>query len=133
MIVSVPPKILTPMKEMKLKEGDKLHLDIKFEGAPTPSITWTVNGKPVSTDMRGSRSDYDDHTIVNIVDVKRPDAGEYKLHLKNEYGEDSGTLKLVVLAPPGPPEGPLNVDEIGKDRCTLSWKPPKDNGGSDIT
>jgi hypothetical protein len=34
---------------------------------------------------------------------------------------------------PGPPEGPLEYEEITSSSVTLSWKPPKDNGGSDIT
>ena len=34
---------------------------------------------------------------------------------------------------PGPPEGPLNFDEVDKDHVKLSWKPPKDDGGSPLT
>lgn len=38
----------------------------------------------------------------------------------------------VFLAPPLPPTGPLEVSNVSKDRATLSWKPPKDDGGSRI-
>ena len=37
------------------------------------------------------------------------------------------------LAPPLPPTGPLEISNVSKDRATLAWKPPKDDGGSRVT
>ena len=34
---------------------------------------------------------------------------------------------------PGEPEGPLSVSDVFADNCKLSWKPPTDNGGSEVT
>ena len=34
---------------------------------------------------------------------------------------------------PSPPTGPLEFSEITKTTAVVSWKPPKDNGGSPIT
>ena len=34
---------------------------------------------------------------------------------------------------PSPPIGPLAVDDITPDTCTLTWKPPADDGDSPIT
>lgn len=39
---------------------------------------------------------------------------------------------IFNLDKPGPPGAPLSVSDIGKDNCLLSWKPPKDDGGSEI-
>ena len=33
---------------------------------------------------------------------------------------------------PAPPEGPLEVSKVTKDSCRLTWKHPKDDGGSPI-
>lgn len=38
-----------------------------------------------------------------------------------------------VLDRPSPPEAPLEYEEITGSSVTLSWKPPSDNGGSEIT
>lgn len=33
---------------------------------------------------------------------------------------------------PGKPEGPMKVTDITKESCTVSWRPPLDNGGCHI-
>ena len=45
------------------------------------------------------------------------------------------TFQLIwwyLLAKPGKPEGPLEVSDIHKEGCKLSWKPPKDDGGEPV-
>lgn len=39
---------------------------------------------------------------------------------------------VVCTDKPLGPEGPLQVMDIYKDRCHLSWEPPKDDGGLGI-
>lgn len=53
--------------------------------------------------------------------------------MKNDSGEDECDIDVIVLDKPGVPEGPLEATETTKDSVTLQWKPPKDNGGGDIS
>ncbi len=53
--------------------------------------------------------------------------------MKNDSGEDECDIDVIVLDKPGVPEGPLEATETTKDTVSLQWKPPKDNGGGDIT
>lgn len=39
---------------------------------------------------------------------------------------------LSIIAPPAKPEGPITAADIVGDELTLSWKPPKDDGGEKI-
>lgn len=39
----------------------------------------------------------------------------------------------MILDKPLSPTGPLKAEEVRADHITVSWKKPKDNGGSEIT
>ena len=41
-------------------------------------------------------------------------------------------ILFLKIAPPGPPTGPLEVTNLTKSGCTLTWKPPKDDGGNRV-
>ncbi len=66
-------------------------------------------------------------------DIERDDAGKYSINVANDSGSCNIPLKVKVVAPPLPPTGPLDISNVYKDRATLSWKPPKDDGGSKVT
>ena len=36
------------------------------------------------------------------------------------------------LDPPGPPSAPV-IEDVTKDSCKLSWKPPEQDGGTPVT
>ena len=63
----------------------------------------------------------------------REDAGKYTVTASNPHGSDKGDLEVIVVDKPGPPRGPLSYDQITGTSVTMSWLPPSDNGGSDIT
>ncbi|XP_015183294.1 PREDICTED: twitchin isoform X5 [Polistes dominula] len=127
------PKIKTPLQDIRVKAGLIFHVDIDFVGEPTPEVIWTVGSKELETNERTTVTSIGYHTIVHTVNAKRSDSGLYHLLLKNSSGIDEGSFQVTVLDRPGPPEGPLNYEEITSQSVTLSWKPPKDNGGSEIT
>lgn len=41
-------------------------------------------------------------------------------------------LNLSITGKPSKPKGPLDVADVTKNGCTLSWKKPEDDGGSPI-
>lgn len=127
------PKIKTPLQDIKVKAGHVCHLDIDFVGEPIPDVIWSKNNNDVDINKRTTITSIGYHTILHIVDAKRSDSGNYHLMLKNSSGVDEGSFQLTVLDRPGPPQGPLEYEEITGQSVTLSWKAPKDNGGSEIT
>lgn len=127
------PKIKTHLKDIQIKAGLIFHTDIDFIGEPAPEVIWTIAGKPILTDARTTVTSIGYHTIVHTVNAKRTDSGTYHILLRNSSGIDEGSFQVTVLDRPGPPEGPLAYEEITAQSVTLSWKPPTDNGGSEIT
>ncbi|XP_013109098.2 twitchin isoform X22 [Stomoxys calcitrans] len=127
------PKIITPLKELRTKAGLILHGDISFIGEPIPEVIWERNNVPLSSNERFSINSVGYHTIIHIVNCQRADSGRYHLLLRNDSGTDEGDLDIVILDCPGAPIGPLQYEEITANSVTVSWKPPTDDGGSEIT
>lgn len=47
---TVAPKIdRRCLRTIKVKEGEPISLDVKVSGEPAPDVTWTLNGKSVSS------------------------------------------------------------------------------------
>lgn len=93
----MPPKIKSPLNDIRIKAGLILHVDIDFIGEPTPEVIWTVGGKPLAADERTSITSIGHHTIIHTVNAKRSDSGVYNLHLKNSSGIDEGSFQVIVL------------------------------------
>ncbi|XP_073802059.1 myosin-binding protein C, slow-type isoform X9 [Danio rerio] len=112
--------------------GNKLRLEIPISGEPAPRVVW-MKGERVILDT-GSRvhaETFADHTCLTIDITEREDTGNYKIVLQNEAGEDTASVKVKVVDIPDPPEAPL-VTEVGGDWCTMTWEPPRYDGGSPI-
>uniref|UniRef100_A0A1B0CYV7 Uncharacterized protein n=1 Tax=Phlebotomus papatasi TaxID=29031 RepID=A0A1B0CYV7_PHLPP len=82
---------------------------------------------------RNQKSGHQYRTKIRVIDAKRADSGTYTLVARNSNGTDKADVKVTVLDVPGAPEGPLRVDNVTKSGVSLSWKPPKDDGGSEIS
>lgn len=65
--------------------------------------------------------------------AQRADTGIYELKLKNSEGEDVLPVKITVVDKPAACQGPLEAIEATKSTVTLQWKPPVDDGGSDVS
>ncbi|XP_077090448.1 myosin-binding protein C, slow-type isoform X8 [Siphateles boraxobius] len=112
--------------------GNKLRLEIPISGEPAPRVVW-MKGERVILDT-GSRvhaETFADHTCLTIDVTEREDSGNYKIVLQNEAGEDTACVKVKVVDIPDPPEAPL-VTDVGGDWCTMTWEPPRYDGGSPI-
>ncbi|XP_037720926.1 twitchin isoform X30 [Drosophila subpulchrella] len=129
----LPPKIITPLNEIRIKCGLIFHTNIDFIGEPAPEATWTLNNNPLKSNDRSTITSIGHHTVVHTVNCQRSDSGIYHLLLRNSSGIDEGSFELIVLDRPGPPVGPMEYEEITANSVTISWKPPKDNGGSEIS
>ncbi|KRF85408.1 twitchin isoform X27 [Drosophila virilis] len=127
------PKIITPLHEVRIKAGLIFHIDIDFIGEPAPEAIWTHNLNSLKSNERSTITTIGHHTVVHTVNCQRSDSGIYHLLLRNDSGIDEGSFELIVLDRPGPPDGPLEYEEITANSVTISWKPPKDNGGSEIS
>lgn len=60
------------------------------------------------------------------------DSGQYRITAENELGSDTALITIQISDRPDPPRFP-QVENIGIDSLSLSWKQPIWDGGSNIT
>uniref|UniRef100_A0AC35U477 Twitchin n=1 Tax=Rhabditophanes sp. KR3021 TaxID=114890 RepID=A0AC35U477_9BILA len=128
----VKPRILTQIRKFKIKAGYSLNMNVEFIGSPDPSVDWKLNEtEAVPSDLLVDSKLGE--TSIFYPCCKRADSGNYTLKIANELGKDEGVFELIVQDKPSPPTGPIVIEDVGKTGCVISFKPPVDDGGSDIT
>ena len=79
----VPPTITEAPQDTTVNEGDRLQLTCKASGQPTPTITWTKDGKELGK-------------TLNIQKSNRNDAGKYVCKADNNV-KDAKTASAQVI------------------------------------
>jgi hypothetical protein len=57
------PKVVVPLKDLKVSEGEPVNLMTKILGYPIPSITWLHNNRPIMDSSRFT-TNYDHTTGI---------------------------------------------------------------------
>ncbi|XP_071120619.1 twitchin-like isoform X18 [Mytilus edulis] len=117
--------------EIRVKAGEPLDIPVGVSGTPTPTVSWEKNGRPV--DNRAKCTSSEEDAKLHVDKAERGDTGKYTITVTNESGSMSADVNVIVLDKPGAPEGPLAVSDVFADMCRLSWNPPTDNGGAEVT
>ncbi|CAF1271535.1 unnamed protein product [Adineta steineri] len=131
--VKTPPKLTREPEEQRVPLGDTLKVKIPITGKGPFKFQVNKDGQSLANDDRVRIQEFDDFIVVTIPDTEREDAGKYAINVANDSGSCNVPLKVKIIAPPLPPTGPLEISNVTKDRATLLWKPPKDDGGNKVT
>ncbi|XP_011159693.1 obscurin isoform X7 [Solenopsis invicta] len=95
------PKLQTESKQTEVSAGGSAMLDLQVKGYPKPDIKWTKDGQEI---IAGGRIKYlwEDEESLSLVikQVTAKDAGVYTIKAKNELGEDSTQIELIVKSAP---------------------------------
>ncbi|XP_061567165.1 myosin binding protein Ca isoform X2 [Cololabis saira] len=127
------PKIRLPRalrSKLIIRVGEKVNLQIPFQGKPRPVVTWCKDGVPLEDTTVGTRTSEVD-TILFIRSAQRDHSGTYTLNVQIENMSDSADIQIQVVEIPGPPIHVLVTDVWGFN-AALEWKPPKDDGNCEI-
>ena len=126
----MPPKIdRKNIRDMTVREGDPILLDVKVIGEPVPDIDWYFNKKVLKETSAVRVENKPNNTRFMNDDPLRSHTGTYKIVAVNKHGKDQVEFEITVISKPGKPEGPLEVSDVHKEGCKLNWKPPLDDGG----
>ena len=82
-------------KEIVVKKGEKIEIDVPFVGTPRPDAQWARDGKPLS-DRDTDIETKDKSSKICIPHSERTDAGLYELTLTNEVGTEKVPVNVIV-------------------------------------
>ena len=68
-----------------------------FTAHPEPNMKVTFSGGKIKDKERVKTKLNKTKVTFNVNDSERTDAGEYTIELKNQYGEATATIKVVIL------------------------------------
>lgn len=115
-----------------VKAGTTVRLPAIMKGVPVPAAKWVTDDTEIKSEGN-YKIDTDNYsTVLTLKSCTRKDTGEYLLTVSNIAGSKTVPLHLTVLDVPGPPTGPIDILEVTPDHMVISWRPPKDDGGSPV-
>ena len=131
-----PPRIMMDVKfrdVVVVKAGDALKINADIDGRPLPVVSWTKDGKEFEPQARVQISSTAGSTGIIVKDCIKRDSGKYVLTLQNIAGTKAMEVNCIVLDKPGPSAGPLEVTGLTAEKCTITWGPPQEKGGAEIS
>ncbi|XP_075742812.1 cell adhesion molecule Dscam1-like [Rhipicephalus microplus] len=133
--VKVPPKFKEKHRRLVVKKGENLQVHCQAVGDPPTTYIWEKNQKPIDTERyhiktvegSGGKS----YSLLDMQEPTRDESGVYSCKAKNEHGEDTSHIQVIVQEPPDPPIG-VQVTNCTSRSATVQWQTPY-NGNSPIT
>lgn len=95
------PKLCSEARHSEVSAGGSAMLELQIRGYPKPDIKWTKDGQEI---VAGGKYKYlwEDEESMSLVikNVTAKDAGVYTIMAKNELGEDTTQIELIVKSAP---------------------------------
>uniref|UniRef100_A0A3Q3BI45 Titin n=1 Tax=Kryptolebias marmoratus TaxID=37003 RepID=A0A3Q3BI45_KRYMA len=120
----IEPSVRPKVSSYSVQVGYDLKIEVPIAGHPKPTITWTKNGVALKQTTRVNVTDSAHQTTLTIKDATREDSGMYTINIANSLGSKDATIEVITLDKPGPPTGPVKIEDISAESMTLSWEAP---------
>lgn len=127
------PDVRPAFSNYSVRVGKDINIEIPIFGRPKPVVSWTKDGALLKFTTRVNILNTLTHTTLSIKEAAGDDGGMYTISASNAAGKKDATVEVIVLDKPGPPSGPVKFDEVTTQSVTISWGPPKHNGGCQIS
>ncbi|KAK2835266.1 hypothetical protein Q5P01_015750 [Channa striata] len=107
--VDVPPSIADGRTNVTITVNVQTTLSCEATGTPKPSVSWTKNGRVISTEQDQNMYRLLSSGSLVIIAPTVEDSAVYKCVASNEAGEDSKSINLTVHVPPSIADEPTEL------------------------
>ncbi|XP_061674831.1 LOW QUALITY PROTEIN: titin-like [Syngnathoides biaculeatus] len=132
-----PPKAQLDSKLLSevvmVRAGSDLVLDAAVGGRPDPKASWSKGNRELELCDKYHLQYTSNRAMAIIKFCDRDDTGKYILTVRNVSGTKTAEVNVKVLDTPGVCEGSIEISRITEESCTLSWKPPLEDGGDEVS
>lgn len=95
---TVAPKIdRRNLRNLTVKEGEPIYLDVKISGEPAPDVTWYQDGKTFIENAHRRTENIPNNSKFFNDKPERKDTGVYKITATNKYGSDTAEIEITVV------------------------------------
>ncbi|XP_071256530.1 titin-like [Salvelinus alpinus] len=116
-----------------VRAGSNLKCQIPLTGKPAPKISLSKDDVVLKSTMRFNSEVTPEYLIISLRESAATDSGRYDICASNTSGASRSFVTIVVLDRPGAPVGPIGMSEVTEDSVSLTWLPPRYDGGSPVT
>ena len=121
------------IKPVCVSAGQTIVLSAKCIGEPIPAKAFFYGKIEIKACPSVDVNEKEHSLKVTMLGARRDDTGVYTFRCENEHGRDQADVEVLVKDIPSKPRGPLKIDDIFGEGCTVEWGPPEDDGGTPIT
>ncbi|GMR58632.1 hypothetical protein PMAYCL1PPCAC_28827, partial [Pristionchus mayeri] len=111
---------------------ESLTITLIFDSFPEPSAEVWLNGRPIGAETKCTMEVIDNKVRFVKRATSKKDSGEYTIKLANQHGSATHTVVVKVRDVPEAPAD-ISVGDVTAESVTVSWAPPSDDGGAEIT
>uniref|UniRef100_A0A3B3QAD2 Titin n=1 Tax=Paramormyrops kingsleyae TaxID=1676925 RepID=A0A3B3QAD2_9TELE len=130
--LSTEPMLKLMFNTYSIRSGDDLAIELHIIGCPKPKIMWMKDGQSLKQTSRVSVLNTPNTTTLKIKEANKDDLGKYTVTATNDAGIATEEIGIIILDKPGPPTGPININDVSNNSVTISWEPPVYTGGCQI-
>jgi len=119
-------------KQVSKPKGSSLNLKVKVKGEPITDKAWFWGRREIKVcgTVVIDNSDYE--SKISIFNLERADTGTITFRAENVHGTAECSTDINVMVVPNKPKGPMRVEDVYAEGCTMAWAPPDDDGGSPL-